>query len=246
MVRECRPPEREPASSWLVRRSTMATSTRASASSPANISPVGPPPAITTAWFFIVMATTLPHDRGLAAIPRLWHKTEVERDGSRAPLLVVALAALAAAPTMGIFSESSDVGQVGRHGAVKLDDAKGAYLVSGSGADMWHDRDAFHFVWKKWSSDLALAADIAWVGQSAQPHRKACLVIRQTLDADSPYVDVAVHGDGLTSLQYRETKGGPTREIQSNVSAPARVAIEKRGAYVSMLVAPAGQPLKPA
>ena len=49
MVRECRPPAREPTRSWLARRSTMATSTPANASSPANISPVGPPPAITTA-----------------------------------------------------------------------------------------------------------------------------------------------------------------------------------------------------
>src|SRR5262249_361407 len=47
MVRECRPPEREPSSSWLARRSTMATSTPASASSPASITPVGPPPATT-------------------------------------------------------------------------------------------------------------------------------------------------------------------------------------------------------
>src|SRR5829696_8244302 len=47
--KECRPPAREPARSWLARRSTMATSTPANANSPANISPVGPPPAITTA-----------------------------------------------------------------------------------------------------------------------------------------------------------------------------------------------------
>src|SRR5207245_573328 len=49
MVRECRPPAREPMRSWLVRRSTMAASTPANANSPANISPVGPPPATTTA-----------------------------------------------------------------------------------------------------------------------------------------------------------------------------------------------------
>src|SRR5438094_9967726 len=49
IVRECRPPAREPASSWPARRSTMATSTPAKANSPANISPVGPPPAIATA-----------------------------------------------------------------------------------------------------------------------------------------------------------------------------------------------------
>ena len=50
MVRECRPPARKPIRSWLARRSTMATSTPANANSPANISPVGPPPATTTAW----------------------------------------------------------------------------------------------------------------------------------------------------------------------------------------------------
>ena len=40
---------RVPTRSWLARRSTMATSTPANASSAASISPVGPPPAITTA-----------------------------------------------------------------------------------------------------------------------------------------------------------------------------------------------------
>ena len=55
MVRDCRPPAREPGRSWLGRRSTMATSTPANASSPASISPVGPPPAITTACSVIAM-----------------------------------------------------------------------------------------------------------------------------------------------------------------------------------------------
>jgi len=61
MVRACRPPAREPASSWSARRSTMATSTPANANSPANISPVGPPPAITTACS--VIATLRPASR---------------------------------------------------------------------------------------------------------------------------------------------------------------------------------------
>ncbi len=48
IVRACSPPAREPASSWLGRRSSTTASTPASASSAASISPVGPPPAITT------------------------------------------------------------------------------------------------------------------------------------------------------------------------------------------------------
>jgi hypothetical protein len=58
MVRACSPPAREPMRSWLVRRSTMATSTPANANSPASISPVGPPPAITTAWLVVLAAAT--------------------------------------------------------------------------------------------------------------------------------------------------------------------------------------------
>ena len=49
------------------------------------MSPVGPPPAITTGCF--VMVGTVPHDPGLAASPRLWHKLEVEGEGDRAPVL---------------------------------------------------------------------------------------------------------------------------------------------------------------
>src|SRR5882757_6821535 len=63
MVRECRPPAREPARSWLGRRSTMATSTPANANSPANISPVGPAPAITTACSVIGTLQSAPATR---------------------------------------------------------------------------------------------------------------------------------------------------------------------------------------
>src|SRR5215468_2182081 len=55
MVRECRPPAREPARSWLARLSTIATSTPANANSAANISPVGPAPAIKTSASCMVM-----------------------------------------------------------------------------------------------------------------------------------------------------------------------------------------------
>src|SRR6185436_17043772 len=105
--------------------------------------------------------------------------------------------------------------------------------------------DAFHFVWKKMSGDVTLAADIAFIGTGGDPHRKACLLVRQDLTTDSAYADAALHGEGLTSLQYRETKGGRTYEMQSGVSAPSRLRIEKRGDYVSMSIAGKGEGLRP-
>src|SRR5256885_3716089 len=85
MVREWRPRARAPVSSWLARRSTMATLTPARASSPASINPVGPAPAMTTmppfdlsdppirltpdSKRFWLQPAIMRHDPGLAASP---------------------------------------------------------------------------------------------------------------------------------------------------------------------------------
>ena len=86
-----------------------------------------------------------------------------------------------------------------------------------------------------------MEADIEWLDQAnGDPHRKACLLLRQSLSPDSAYVDVAVHGSGLTSLQWREQDGGLTHEVQSEVSAPARVGLERQGEVFFMTLAPKG------
>ncbi len=146
----------------------------------------------------------------------------------------------------GLFETSADVGAVKHPGAVLHDTAASTYTITGSGENMWASADGFHFVYRRISGDLALSADIRFLESGGNAHRKAVLILRQSLDADSPYADAALHGDGLTSLQYREAKGGPTREIQSAVQGPRRLQIEKRGDYVWMSVAREGEPLQSA
>jgi Tol biopolymer transport system component len=146
----------------------------------------------------------------------------------------------------GLFEDHTDVGGPKHAGGVDYDSERGAYAVTGGGANMWFTNDAFHFVWKRVSGGVALAADVSFVGEGGDPHRKACLLVRQSLDPDSAYADAALHGDGLTSLQYREGRGERTYEIQSGVSGPGRLRIERRGRYVSMSIAGAGEPLHPA
>jgi hypothetical protein len=148
------------------------------------------------------------------------------------------------AASVGTFSDHGDVGSVLHPGSAIFDTEARSYTVTGSGANMWAARDAFHFVWKKASGDLALTADVSFPGPGKEAHRKACLLIRQGLDADAAYVDAALHGDGLTSLQFRETKGAATHEVQANVAAPARLRLEKRGKYVVLYLAAKGQPLR--
>jgi hypothetical protein len=61
------------------------------------------------------------------------------------------------------------------------------------------------------------------------PHRKLGWMVRSSLDTDSPYADATVHGDGLTSLQYRRTKGAITEQVQSAVKGPDVIQFEKKG-----------------
>jgi Tol biopolymer transport system component len=140
---------------------------------------------------------------------------------------------------IGLFEGHGDVGAVLHAGSVEYDAGKRSYTISGSGENMWLATDGFQFVWKKVSGDVTLTADISFVGKGVNEHRKAVLIVRQSLDADSAYADVALHGSGLTSLQFREEKGVATHEIQASVSAPKRLRIEKRGAYFTMSLADA-------
>jgi TolB protein len=82
-----------------------------------------------------------------------------------------------------------------------------------------------------------IAADIAWPLAGGHEHRKAGVMIRQGLEAGAVYADLVVHGDGLTSLQFRDTPGGETREIIAPVHAAPRIRLEKEGGYVFMSVA---------
>ena len=151
-----------------------------------------------------------------------------------------------AAEPVGIFESHTDVGTVLHPGAASFDPATQSYTVTGSGENMWFGMDDFHFVWKKVSGDEALAADISFKGSTGNNHRKAVLMIRQTLDGNAKAVDVARHGDGLTSLQFRDEAGANTHEIESYVSGPARVKIVKRGDYVYAFVSGKDGRLQPA
>ncbi len=143
----------------------------------------------------------------------------------------------------GLFDAHADVGTVLQPGQLVFNPPAQTYTITASGENMWAKADALHFVWKKLSGDVALEADVAFVGAGKNPHRKACLIVRQDLDADSAYADVALHGNGLTCLQFREEKGAETKQVQSSVSAPHRLRIEKRGPYISMWLAAKGEPL---
>ena len=150
-----------------------------------------------------------------------------------------------ASGSIGIFESQTDVGSVTPPGAARFDAGSGMYEITSPGANMWSTVDAFHLVWKKVSGDVSLTADISFPETTGthDPHRKAVLMLRQTLDADGVYVDAAQHGSGMTALQYRTQRGATTQDIELNIDAPQRVRLEKRGDTITMFLSNHGEPL---
>lgn len=146
---------------------------------------------------------------------------------------------------MGTFTGETAIGAAGPGGSAVYDAATREYRVSGAGADVWGVSDDFHFVWKKLSGDMTFSADVRFEGPGAFPRRKAMLMIRQSLDAGSPYVDAVSHGNGLTSLQFRGKAGEQTYQVLTQIEGPVRLRIVRAGTRFTVFAGKPGGPLAP-
>jgi hypothetical protein len=146
--------------------------------------------------------------------------------------------------SLGIYTNKGSVGQTPVGCKAEYDAAKGEYRITGAGANMWGATDAFYFVWKKVSGDVTLTADIQWVGTSSAEHRKAVLILRQSLDTGSVYADAVSHGNGLTSLQFRGAPNEQTYQIVAAEDGPSRLRIVKKGSRFTMYFGKPGAELK--
>ena len=145
---------------------------------------------------------------------------------------------------LGIFTNEGSVGQTPPGCKAEYDAGKSEYRITGGGANMWGATDGFYFVWKRASGDVTLTADIQWVGTSAAEHRKAVLILRQSLDPGSPYADAVSHGNGLTSLQFRGAPNEQTYQIVAAEDGPSRLRIVKKGSRFTMYFGKPGGELK--
>ena len=130
---------------------------------------------------------------------------------------------------VGQFDNHEDIGTPKLPGAASYNDATQEYTISGAGTNMWYKGDQFHFAWKSLTGDFILRTRVEFIGKGAIAHRKAGWMIRQTLDSDSPYVDCAEHGDGLTAMQIRPSKGADTVQIPLTISNANVLQLERRG-----------------
>jgi TolB protein len=140
-------------------------------------------------------------------------------------------------PSLGAFTDQTDVGNPIRKGNASYDPEKQQYTIEGSGTNMWAERDEFHFVWRRLKGNFILTSRPEFIGKGVEPHRKIGWIVRSSLDANSPHGVVVLHGDGLTSLQFRKTTGAVTEQITSTVKGAEVLQLERKGNNYIMSVA---------
>jgi hypothetical protein len=133
-----------------------------------------------------------------------------------------------------IFEGYGDVGNPQLKGSFSYNSATSLYTLKGAGSNMWLQSDEFFMAWKKQTGDFSLSARIAFEGEGVNAHRKLGLIIRESLTGESVYADVAIHGDGLTSLQYRDATGGETGEVVAFHKGADHITLERIGKKIIM------------
>src|SRR4051794_7104449 len=158
---------------------------------------------------------------------------------------LLAASAFAQAGKLGAFTNSDDVGDPPIKGSAEFDAANGQYRITGSGTDIWGRADQFHYVWREMSGNFSISASAKFLTEGIA-HRKAVIMLRKSIDADSAFLQLAVHGDGTPAVQFRTTKGDTTNTVDFPVEGPGewKLKLIRQGTTVTVWIAKDAGPLR--
>lgn len=145
---------------------------------------------------------------------------------------------------LGIFDGHGDVGDPIRKGSATYNPQTQEYTMEGAGVNMWTNIDQFHFLWKKIKGDFIITATVRFVGKGTADHRKIGIIARDKLTTDSRYADACVHGDILTSLQYRPSDGAQTEQVIISSYHPTDIEFQRTGNLFTFSAASFGENYK--
>lgn len=145
---------------------------------------------------------------------------------------------------IGLFDERTDVGNPVIQGKVAYNEQTQEYTLEGAGINMWEKTDQFNFLYKKLKGDFIISATIRFVGEGTNPHRKIGIIARNSLSATSAYADACVHGDILTSLQYRTAPDSATYQLELSTYHPVHIELQRAGNVFTFSAATQGENYK--
>lgn len=163
-------------------------------------------------------------------------------------LLLVALLSVstfAQDATLGVFTNSGDVGAPAIKGSTEFSPSNGQYRITGAGANIWAKQDQFQYAWREMTGNFTVTATLRFLGEGVE-HRKAGIMVRQSLDTDATYADVVVHGNGMAGLQWRSKQGEDTNTFDLPIEKPGafKVRLVRTGVRIFMWLGREGSELK--
>jgi len=137
--------------------------------------------------------------------------------------------------SLGIFNNSGDVGSPAIKGSAAF--SNGQYRITGSGANIWAKQDQFQYVWREMTGNFTVTATLRFLGGGTE-HRKAGIMVRQSLDPAATYADVVIHGNGMPALQWRSKPGEDTNtfDLPFDGSGTFKVKLVRAGVKIYMYV----------
>ena len=151
---------------------------------------------------------------------------------------------------VGIFDGHTDIGHPQIAGNASYDVFTQTYNLAGAGANIWFNKDEFHFLYKAISGDFILTADFEFTGDTvhAAGHRKIGWMIRESLDEGAASINACKHIDGLTVLQWRPYRGmfmrDPEDELFYAKKGGQTIQLQRIGKLITMKIAHPGEPLQ--
>jgi len=145
----------------------------------------------------------------------------------------------------GAFTDSDDIGAPPLKGSAEFDAATGQYKITGTGTDIWAKADQFHYVWREMSGDFTVTATTKFLTDGIG-HRKAAIMLRKSADTDSPFVHIAIHGDGTPAVQFRSAKADNTNTVDFPNEGPGvwKLRLSRKGSEITLWISKDGAPLR--
>lgn len=126
---------------------------------------------------------------------------------------------------------AADIGAVGLPGSAQGDGS--SFTVSGAGADIWGNADAFHYVWMPVTGDVDQVVRVTSF-TAADPWAKAGIMLRDGGAAGARHISLFVTPAKGVVMQFRTTTGGKSGSVAGSlVPAPVWLKLSRRGSAVT-------------
>ena len=149
--------------------------------------------------------------------------------------------------SLGLFKHHSDIGNPKIAGSSSYDPVTHTYTMTGSGYNIWFNRDEFQYLFRKIKGDFTATANFEFMGERGNNHRKIGWMLRESTDEGSIHISAVEHGDGLTVLQWRSFKGENMKDPEGEIFYPDKnfevIQMQRIGKKVIMRIGHVGEKL---